>query len=146
MTDAQIKVVEVLNDRELAISAGSDRGIVVDTVLRISGGPARQLTDPDTGEVLGEILRGKAVVRVYDVAPKFALARTFRMHRVNRGGNGAALTGIARIFEAPQWESVVETLHGAPDDAHPDPVLAGDAVEVLAEGQLEDMPTLTARG
>lgn len=143
------KVAEVFNDRELAITGGTMDGLQVDDVLRVIDPQGKQIRDPDTGEVLGEIVHTKAVVRVYEARERFALARTFRTRRVNVGGTSGGLIGFGKVFEAPRWETRIETLRRDPDkalwDAPPaDSIVSpGDVAEKVDEAGLDDIPSFT---
>ncbi|THJ67804.1 hypothetical protein E8P82_02915 [Arthrobacter echini] len=99
-------VVRVLNERELAISGGSAAGVYEHQLYSVLA-PGEKLEDPKTGEVLGELLTAKALVKVYEVSEKFALARTFRSKRVKVSG-GLAL-GVD-LFNPPKYETRTETL------------------------------------
>ena len=141
---APMKVVRVITDREVAISGGADAGVSEGDALLILGKPV-QISDPDTGEILGEVVPTKAVVRAYDVKERFALARTFRSRRVNVGGTGSG--SFAHLFEAPKWETRTETLRRSPeagDVLSPEEsvVEVGDPVEKF-EGDINDVPTST---
>lgn len=143
-----IKVVEVLTDRELAVNAGKADGLVVDDVLRILPSRPRPIVDPDTQELLGEVAHTKALVRVFDVQEKFALARTFRSIRVNVGGSGNMLSPVSKLFEPPRWETRYETLRkdpkaGAPIQASEAVVAVGDIAEVVDAADVEDLASNT---
>jgi hypothetical protein len=139
-----MKVVKLINDREVAVSGGSEAGVEVGDTLLILGKPV-EITDPDTGETLGEIVPTKAIVQAYDVQDRFALARTFRSRRVNVGGKGVGALGA--FFEAPQWETRTETLRRSPeagDVLSPEESIVeiGDPVEKF-EGDAKDVPSST---
>lgn len=147
MTDQapSMKILAVITDREVAVSGGADAGVTVGDTLLIIGSPV-SITDPETEEVLGEIVRTKAVVRVYDVKERFALARTFRNRRVNVGGVGDGNL-FGKIFEAPKWETRTETLRRSPDAGEilaPEEsiVEVGDRVEKF-DGDIGDIPSST---
>jgi len=140
-----IKVVEILDDRELALNAGTDRGIILGTVLRIVSGSPTKIVDPDTDELLGEVVHTKAVVRVYEVQTRFSLARTFRTRRVNVGGSGSP---FGRIFEPARFENRVETLRrsdsaGKPLSLEESVVSIGDIAEVIESDDVNDIPSTT---
>lgn len=144
-----IRVAEIFNDRELALTGGSTSGVAVDDVFRIFDPSGKEIRDPDTDEVLGEIIRTKAIVRVYEVQDRFALARTYRTRKVNVGGTGGGLAQFGRIFEAPQWETRVETLRRDPEkgtwgDAPKDSIVAvGDLAEKISDQNIDDIPSYT---
>lgn len=139
------RVAEIFNDREIALAGGTADGLNVDDVLRIVSPDAHEIRDPETNEVLGEIVHTKAVVRVYEVKERFALARTFRTRRVNVGGS-SAFSGFGNIFEAPKYETKVETLRrdrtkGSPINEVDSIVSVGDLAEKV--DSFEDIPSFT---
>jgi hypothetical protein len=141
-TTPAMKVVRVITDREVAVSGGAEAGLEVGDTLLILGDPV-PITDPDTNEVLGEVVPNKAIVRVYDVKDRFALARTFRSRTVNVGGQGVG--SLRQYFEPPKYETRTETLRRSPaagDILSPDEsiVEVGDRVEKF-EGDVEDVPS-----
>lgn len=144
-----IKVVDILTDRELALNAGATDGLAVGDVMRILPSAPRRITDPETGEVLGEVAQAKAVVRIYEVQERFCLARTFRSRRVNVGGQGLGSAGVfGRMFEAPKYETRVETLRrdaskGSPIDPEDSVVEIGDVAEKVDAEDTNDLPTNT---
>lgn len=140
-----MKVVSVITDREVAVSGGAEAGIEPGDTLLILGEPV-QISDPDSGEVLGEVVPNKAVVRVYDVKDRFALARTFRSRTVNLGGSGV-LNPLGKYFDPPKYETRTETLRRSPaagDFLSPEEsiVEVGDRVEKF-DGDVKDVPSST---
>lgn len=141
-----MKVVRVMSDREIAVSGGAEAGLKVGDVLLVLSQPT-PITDPDTNELLGEVVTNKAVVRVYDVKERFALARTFRTRSVNLGGHGLPSSVLGKYFEPPKYEVRTETLRRDPDSDGPmsaaeSVVKVGDRVEVF-EGDVKDVPSST---
>ncbi len=76
-------------------------------VFKILGAKGTEITDPDTGEVLGSVELEKASVRVTDVQERIAVASTYRSQKVNVGGKPIPTTNL---FGAPKWETQFETL------------------------------------
>jgi hypothetical protein len=70
---------------------------------------AEAIRDPVTHEVLGSVDRPKVEVRIVQVEPKLAVARTFRTRRRNIGGM-AINPVISKLFEAPQYVTQYDTL------------------------------------
>ncbi|WP_375490364.1 hypothetical protein [uncultured Jatrophihabitans sp.] len=145
MTDAHehLRIIQIVNDREVAISGGAEAGISGGDTLLIQGRPV-DIRDPETNEVLGQVVQTKAVVKAYDVKERFALARTFRSRRVNVGGGGG-INSISRMFDPPKWETRTETLRRSPqagDPLLPDEsvVEVGDRVEKFT-GSADDVPS-----
>ena len=102
------RVARILNLRELAINRGASDGVNEGMIFDILDPKAEDITDPETGEILGSVYRPKVQVSVFAVEDRLALARTFKSDRVNLGGTG--LGGLARAFEPPKWVERHETL------------------------------------
>lgn len=136
----RLHVVRVLNARELVISGGSEAGLSEGNVVRVVS-PAVALKDPISGEDLGQLATTKAVLRVYQVAPKYALARTYRTKKVNVGGSG---NSFGNIFSPPKYETRTETLlrDSSLDVSGDLAIEVGDIVEPW-EGTVGDIPSVT---
>lgn len=73
------KVAAIINRRELALNVGSEQGVAIGMRFAILNSKGVGITDPDTGEVLGDIPVAKTVVKVTRVdGPRLSTARTFR--------------------------------------------------------------------
>lgn len=73
------KVAEILDNRELVLNIGNEDGVEVGMKFSISSGQGREITDPDTGVVIGSVDVPKTIVKVVQVnGPHLAVARTFR--------------------------------------------------------------------
>lgn len=151
------KVAAINSDRELVINRGSEHGVTSDDCFYIKGDPM-EITDPETGEVLGSIAPTKVVVEVREVAEKFCIATTFRTRKVivkeAVPGNPAmsnALNPLGRYLQPPtpaQYETRVETLRldpskGEPIDFRDSVVSVGDVAQSLLEGESLDPATTT---
>jgi hypothetical protein len=101
------KVARILNSRELVINRGSAHGVKTGMYFAIYEPSAEEVTDPETGEVLGSVLRPKVKVQVSLAANRFCVARTFETRRVNVGGTGI---DIAAVIGAPKFETRTQTL------------------------------------
>jgi hypothetical protein len=136
------KVAKVTSDRELIINRGSEHGVGEGMIFRIKGSPL-EVTDPDTGEVLGVVSRAKVLVQVVEVGGKFCIARTFRSRRVNVGGKfDVGSSGLSRMLQPPKWETRYETLRRAPSEGEEieesDSIVAiGDLVELVDEEDVD---------
>lgn len=139
----ELHVVKVLNAREMVVSGGAEANLEVDMILRVLGNEV-DLEDPLTGEALGQLKTTKLLVRIYDVAPKYALARTFRTRRVNVGGRGIGGTGLD-LFSPPKYETRTETLErdSSFDVKGESAVSPGDQLEIW-DGGADDVPSVTA--
>jgi hypothetical protein len=103
------QVAEVLNSRDLVINRGEEKGVEEGMVFEILAPQGQDIRDPETDEVLGSVGRPKVVVRVVEVEPKLAVARTFKSRRRNVGGTDFNQEW-RRIFEAPRYVTQYDTL------------------------------------
>lgn len=108
------KVARVLTTRLLVISVGSIDGVTVGMKFDVLDPKGENITDPDTGDVLGSISRPKVRVAVAQVQERLAVAQTFRKTRVNVGGQGLGGLGVAlsmrEALTPPRWIEKHETL------------------------------------
>lgn len=80
------KVAAILSKREVILNVGSEDGVEVGTQFVILNSKGIDVTDPDTGEVLGTVEVPKTVVKVVRVDnPHLCVARTFRTVRGTPG-------------------------------------------------------------
>ena len=105
------KIAKVLSDREVVLNVGHEHGVQAGMFFDIRAASGFEVTDPDTGEVLGKIDRPrvKAQVKVTNVEDKFAIAMTYRTERVNVGVSGA-LSSLAAVFGTPTPITRVERI------------------------------------
>ncbi len=134
------KVARVLSVREVALNKGSADGVKIGMVFKIIRSQGSEITDPDTGEIIGSVELEKTSVNVTSVQERLSLASTFRTHKVNVGGSGI---GFGSLFVPPKWETRVETLttEGNLDEELPEEdffVKTGDpVVQVLPTPRLD---------
>lgn len=103
------QVAEVLNARDLVINRGEENGVEEGMVFEILAPHGQDIRDPETDEVLGSVGRPKVVVKVVEVEPKLAVARTFRSRRRNVGGTDLNQQW-RRLFEPPRYVTEYDTL------------------------------------
>ena len=101
------KVARIISSREIVINKGLHDGVRVGMVFKILSTKGAEITDPDTGEVLGAVELEKASVRVTEVQERIAIASTYRSQRVNVGGIPIP---AMPLLGAPKWETRFETL------------------------------------
>lgn len=82
------KVAAVLNARRLVINRGSEHGVEPGMRFRVL--EELNVTDPDTGERLGELPREVVRVAVIDVEPRYAIAHTFETYTTSSPSIGGA--------------------------------------------------------
>lgn len=142
------KVARVLSEREVAINRGLNDGVVIGMEFNILNPDTQEIRDPDTGESLGRVESVNLPVRVTGVNDRLAIARTFRVHRVNVGGNGI---GIG-VFIPPIWRKRYETIreNGAKSKLKggakfSKQVSVGDGVVQVIEAEADDNTRKPAR-
>lgn len=106
------KVARILNARELALNIGSDHGVKIGMLFDVLDQKGEDITDPDTGEVLGSLQRPKVRVKIVSVQERLSVASTYKSREVNVGGS-ADFGGIGRIsamLMPPKYVRAYETL------------------------------------
>ena len=114
----QGQVAQILNEREIVINAGSERGVRVGMKFAVLADKPTDIYDPDSGELLDKVDREKTRVEATEVREKIAICRTYRT-RVIDGGPLYQSFG-SNMFAAPK--EIVETLKIG--DASPLPPLS----------------------
>ena len=104
------KVARVLNSREIAINLGWDDGVEAGMYFNVLDQKSEDVTDPDTGKLLGSVERPKVGVKVIDVQEKLSVAATYKVKKVNVGGQGPSYSAISQMFMPPKWITKFETL------------------------------------
>lgn len=105
------KVARILNSREMALNVGSEHGVEKGMCFDVMDPTGEEITDPDTGEVLGSVTRPLVRVRVIKVMEKLSVASTFKRTQVNEGGPGLGVGDtFARMLMPPKWITKYETL------------------------------------
>lgn len=107
------KVARVLNARELALNVGSSHGVEIGMYFDVLDPKGEDITDPDTGEILGSVERTKVRLKVIKVMDNLSVASTFKRKKSNIGGSGLAGLGgssLSRLFLPPEYVVRYETL------------------------------------
>ena len=68
------RVAAVVSDSEVAINVGAHQGVQADDVVVVMR--TFQIADPDTGRPIGEVTRPKLRLRVVEVQPDLAVAKS----------------------------------------------------------------------
>jgi len=85
------KVAAILSQRELVLNVGMEDGVEIGDKFVILNSKGIDVTDPDSGEVLGTVEVPKTVVKVVRVdGPHLSVARTFRTLKGSPGFFAAA--------------------------------------------------------
>jgi len=112
------RVAQILNERELAINIGGNRGVWLGMKFAVLAETPTEVHDPITHELLDVLDREKVRVEVSEVRPKVAVCRTYRVSHAR--GSPLHYSLFARDWlEAPR--QIKETLR-AKDSALPPPL------------------------
>ena len=100
MNDQPIRarVAHVLTTREIAINAGENQGVAKGMIFDVMDTKGEDITDPETGEILGSIERRKIRVKIIQVQEKLSVASTYRTKKTNIGGSGSILKRFSGNF------------------------------------------------
>ncbi|MEA2563418.1 MAG: hypothetical protein QOH06_4922 [Acidobacteriota bacterium] len=141
------KVARVLNSRELAINVGSQNGVRVGMKFDVMDPKGENITDPDTGEILGSLARPKVRIEVTQVTERVSVARTFKTRKVNVGGKNRdiVLDNFVSYLLPPRWVTEYETLKTDEKtwedlDEKESYVKTGDPVAEVLEEERGDFP------
>ena len=106
------KVARILNSREIVITAGIEEGVKLGMYFDVMDPKGEDITDPDSGKILGSIDRPKVRVKVTQVKDKISVASTFRKKEVNIGGFSPLgnLGVLSRALIPPKYVTKYETL------------------------------------
>ena len=105
------KVARILTARQLALNIGVKDGVKVGMLFDVLDPKGDDITDPDTGEVLGSLYRPKVRVEIIEAQERLSVAQTFKKYKVNIGGSGFDLgSSIADILKPPKYVTRYETL------------------------------------
>ena len=107
------KVARILNSRELVINVGSKDGVVVGMHFDVLDPKGEDITDPETGDVLGSLERPKVRVQIVMVQERLSVASTYKKKVVNIGGRGLGNIGFSELFMPPKYVSKYESLKTA---------------------------------
>ena len=101
------KVARILNSREIVITVGSKDGVTIGMRFDVMDTTGENITDPDTGELLGSVERQKVRVEISKVQEKLSVASTYKKKDVNVGGN---IGFASQMFMPVKWVTKYETL------------------------------------
>lgn len=108
------KVARILDSRQLVLNIGESAGVTIGMIFRVLDPKGENITDPDTGKILGSLNRPKVKVKVIQVDTSFSVAQTFVKKRVNIGGYGIdvsqSLSPLSEFLNPPKWVETVQTL------------------------------------
>lgn len=132
------QVARVLSDQEVVLNRGETHGLSVGDYVGIINSTDTLIYDPVTEDGIDSIKVFKVSLRVTQVSERLAIASTYRMRRVNRGGIGsaAALGDMKRFITEPKWVDEIERMRVAREEVEDGPnevVSRGDEFIVVTK-------------
>ena len=109
MSRIEGKVASILNEREVVLTVGEEHGVQVGMQFNILYPGGIEIRDPDNPNIIIDSIEWpKTQVKIIQVYPRLAVARTFRTITIPEEGlNFGAAFGALRYKPA---ETVIETL------------------------------------
>jgi hypothetical protein len=104
------KVARILNERDIALNIGSDKGVSIGMFFDVLDTAGEEIRDPETNELLGSVDRVKVRVKVTRVQEKLSVASTFEKIRVNTGGEGVGISTFSSLLMPPKYVVKYKTL------------------------------------
>jgi hypothetical protein len=132
------KVARILNSRELVFNRGAADGVNLGMKFAVLDPKGENITDPDTGDVLGSLHRPKVKVEVVKVEDKMSVARTYAKKTVNLGGSSVVGGGLSAFLMPPRYVTRFQTFKTDEStwediDESESIVKTGDLVEEISE-------------
>ena len=120
------KVAGVLNERELTINVGSEKGVYEGMKFKVLASSPIKVKDPDTEKILGTVDREKVQVKAIEIFKNYSICRTFHKTIIEGSGiNMGALISTTLLEYRPRRE-IPETLK-AKDSTLPPPLSEEDS-------------------
>lgn len=73
------RVAAILNERELVINIGADKGVALQMVFKVVAEKPLEIADPETKEIIGYVDQEKVRVKVEEVQKGLAICKTIRL-------------------------------------------------------------------
>lgn len=100
------KIARVLNAREIALNVGTAKGVTIGMHFDVMD-CYEDISDPDTGEVLGAIERPKIRLEITHAQENLSVATRYRTKRIQSGKTAEvripAFGPFARALMPPSW-------------------------------------------
>lgn len=124
-------VAQVLNDRELVITLGSDDGVRRGMKYAVLAPEPIQVVHPITNETLGTVDREKVRVQAVDVRARYTVCGTYETKTI--GGSLYSIGSIADAMNPPRTvpKTFKATEYPEPLSAEDSYVQTGDRVRLL---------------
>lgn len=129
------KVVEIIDNRTLAINAGRDSGVKIGMIFQILKDNGKEIKDPETGEILGRVKLPKIKVKITHADQKFSIGETYKYTEINKGGLNP-LASVSSVLSPPKYVKKYETFEIDDDykeeiDKEKSKIQIGDLAEQL---------------
>ena len=117
------RVASILNSRELVINVGKKDGVEEGMIFAVITGDPIEIRDPESEEILDNILREKVRVEAREVREKITICKTYRMtFSPSAASINLAMMNILKSF--PQTETPETFKHS--ENATPPPIAKED--------------------
>ena len=91
------KVAQILNDRELVINIGANKGVLEGMRFAVIG-PEFEVVDPDSQAILGTVDREKVRVEAIEVQERLTICATYQTRTVGGGLGDICLATFKDVF------------------------------------------------
>ena len=81
----QGKVASILNERDVVINIGRIQGVKKGMKFAIVASTPKEISDPETGEVLDVVDQLKALVQVTEVRERITICSTYKTPKISSG-------------------------------------------------------------
>ena len=126
------RIAKILNVREAAINIGSKQGVRLGMIFDVVDDKHRDITDPETNQVLGSIERSKTRLKVTHVQENLCVASTLKKRRVNIGRPGTLYDALMPKKWIAEYEILMRSDMNLEDDER-GYVNVGDPVVLICE-------------
>lgn len=121
-------VAQILSVRELVINRGSADGVQKRMKFKVLSEAPLEITDPETGEILGEIDREKVRVRAVEVKESFTICETYETRAIGRIDYWALTEHLRPLQKVPVTLKVEDSQFPEPLPEEQSYVKVGDRV------------------
>jgi len=101
----QGKVAKILTEREVVINIGKGQGVRKGMKFAILASTPEEISDPETGEILGVVDRPKVLVQATEVQERIAICSTYRTIKIPAGA----------LNPAYYWKNLLDSPQEVPD-------------------------------
>ncbi|EPD47506.1 hypothetical protein [Corynebacterium sp. HFH0082] len=103
------KIAKVLGNYDVVLDKGALDGINAGDYVAVLGAARESIIDLSSTQTRGVVNGFKASLRITQLTDFLAVASTYRLRRVNRGGYNVS-SNMKKVFEQPRWENERESM------------------------------------